>query len=148
MTKKMVSALIVSLGLSVSVFAADVAYQASVKEITAHALFDQQIEQSGLVTVKPEVFSEAQGDTLALEQCLWSVLVTLESGQASFSAGKMICIGPQQEVLESIPEGEVELLGQCADTSCSVYNVAADSLVTMTLTAPIAFNVQPRNERK
>jgi hypothetical protein len=148
MTKKMVSTLIVSLGLSVSVFAADVIYQTSVKEITAHSLFDQQIEQSGLVTVKPEIFSEAQGDTQALEQCLWSVLVTLDSGQANFAAGKMICIGPRQEVLEAIPVGKVNLQGQCADNSCSVYNVTADSLVTMTLTAPIEFSVQPRNERK
>ncbi|MFQ3229285.1 hypothetical protein [Reinekea sp.] len=148
MTKKMVSALIVSLGLSVSGFAADVVYQASVKEITAHALFDQQIEQSGLITVKPEVFSEAKGDIQALEQCLWSVLVTLDAGQANFSAGKMICIGPEQEVLETIPMGEVALQGQCADTSCSVYNVTVDSLVTMSLTAPIEFTVQPRNERQ
>ena len=148
MTKRMVSALIVSLGFYSPVFAADTVYQASVSEITAHVLFDQQIEQTGLVTVKPELFDGAAGDVQALEQCLWSVLVSLDSGQVGFSAGKMICIGPNQEVLETTPTGIIDLQGECVDSSCNSYSILADSLVTMQVTAPIELTIQPRNERK
>jgi hypothetical protein len=148
MTIKILPALAVCIGLSTTALAADVAYQATVSNISAQVLFDQHIDQSGIVTVKPQSFRDAQGDVEALEQCLWSVQVQLDSGKASFSAGKMICIGPEQEVLEAIPTGVISLDGQCSDTSCTGFDVTADAIVEMSVSAPVQLSVQARNERK
>lgn len=111
-------------------------------------LFDQQLNGESMVTVKPFVSDQASGDTDVLSQCLWSVDVILENGGASFVPGKMICVGPQQEVLEAVPVGTVAAFGQCSNSSCTQYQVAGETVISMTLSEPIEFSVQARNERK
>jgi len=110
-------------------------------------LFDQQLDETGLVTIKPTVL-EAKGDAFVMDQCLWSINVDLDADLPTFSAGKMICVGPNQEVLESVPLGEIEAFGDCVDAKCSSLKVAGDQKVNMILADDLEFSLQPRNERK
>jgi hypothetical protein len=126
---------------------ADALYTVDSSELIASALFDQEITENTLVTVKPVASASATGDVQVLDQCLWSVGVTLESGSVTYTAGKMICVGPMQEVLESEPVGEFEEFGQCAD-SCERITVKEGEEVVLKLSEALEFNLQPRNERK
>ncbi|TCS41994.1 hypothetical protein [Reinekea marinisedimentorum] len=126
---------------------ADGLYRVEAPVLEGKTLFDQQLNGTSKVTVKPHASSEASGDTDVLSQCLWSVDVQLESGNVTLVPGKMICVGPQQEVLEAIPVGTVVSFGQCSNSACSQYQVAGNTTVSMTLSEPIEFSVQARNER-
>ncbi|MDN3649270.1 hypothetical protein QWZ13_10130 [Reinekea marina] len=148
MSSRSLTAVVLGLGLCSVVAAENIVYSATVKQLNAHVLFDQTLEGSGLVTVKPDSFTQASGDVDALKQCLWSVNVNLEAEKPVFSPGKMICIGPKQEVLEAIPQGTVEMEGQCLTDSCSQFEVAENTAVRLTFSAPLGLSLQPRNERK
>lgn len=132
---------------SISV-AAESLYQIETSAINATTLFDQTLTEPGLVAVKPQANTDAVGDVDILQQCLWSVAVDFNQSPVLFSPGKMVCIGPNQEVLESIPEGEIVPFGQCSGLECSSYNVAGQQRVIIDLTGPLEFTLQPRNERQ
>jgi hypothetical protein len=123
-------------------------YTVNSPKLVANALFEQTLSESSVVTVKPLQAESDVANADVTSQCLWSVTVMLEGGIASFKPGKMICIGPQQEVLETIPQGEVVPFGQCVDGTCEQYKVSANELVEMTLSEPLSFSLQPRNERQ
>ena len=126
---------------------AEALYSVSTPVLSGQTLFDQQLTESGLVTIKPAV-ANASGDAAVMDQCLWSIFVNLDAGTPAFSAGKMICVGPNQEVLESMPLGEIAPFGQCANAKCSSFDVMGNTMVKMTLSNPLEFSLQPRNERQ
>lgn len=123
-------------------------YQVDSPDLTGQTLFDQTLNETGNVTVKPLLSSTATGDVDVLNQCLWSVTVELNSSQPTLKPGKMICVGPQQEVLETVPQGSIAAFGECTDSACTGWRVTGDSTIEMTLSAPLAFTLQPRNERQ
>ena len=141
---------LLGLGLmSAGLFAnAEVLYSITSDELSGRTLFDQSLIESSVVTIKPTLSTTATGDVQVLNQCLWSVKVEFDgSGSVSYVPGKMICVGPQQEVLESIPVGSVKAFGECT-SGCESLNVSGDMDVVMTLEQPLEFNVQARNERQ
>lgn len=135
--------------LTLSVYSsADSEYLLDASMITASALFEQTLVESSLVAVKPEVFDISIDAQQVSAQCLWSINVELGAAQPVFSPGKMICVGPNQEVLEVIPQGEINPFGECLDANCSQFKVGSAQSVTMALSAPLVLTLQPRNERK
>ncbi len=134
-------------GISGITFSDDL-FTVGVEQLEAKTLFDQTLSENGLITVKPMITNEADGDVEILNQCLWSVKVDFDQGSAVFAPGKMICVGPHQEVLESIPSGTIKSFGACTNNACDSFQVAGDITVIMTLDQPLGFNVQARNERK
>lgn len=123
-------------------------YQVEVSQLNAETLFEQTLTESGVVTVKPQIPTSATGDIRVLDQCLWSVKIELGQQEPVLAPGKMICVGPNQEVLETIPQGVVASFGNCVDNSCSSWTVDGNVLVDMQLSSPLAFTLQPRNERQ
>ena len=59
----------------------------------------------------------------------------------------MVCVGPAQEVLETIPSGTIESTGTCREDNCLPFAVAGGTTFVMQLNAPLSFDLQPRNER-
>ena len=143
---RQMAALAMTVGTSMAF--AEPLYTVETDTIHGVTLFAQQLNEPMLVTVKPQSQATEQGDVEVLNQCLWSVKIDFSAEAVSFSAGKMICIGPKQEVLEAVPVGKVEAFGECVDVACDSYNVAAEAAVVMSLTEPLQFTLQPRNERK
>jgi len=133
---------------SIGIAQAESLYQVDTQVLSAITLYDQELFENGLVTVKPSVGADAEGDLFALDKCLWSVNVSFSSDSVIFEPGKMICVGPNQEVLETTPVGAIEPFGECVDAACSSYQVHGDYEFKMTLSNPIALSLQPRNERK
>ncbi|EAR08554.1 hypothetical protein [Reinekea blandensis] len=127
--------------------AAETLYQIESAELNGLTLFEQVLTESTAVTVKPQLSTTATGDVGVLNQCLWSVIVTPGTDPVDLKPGKMICVGPQQEVLEATPQGVIEPFGACVD-DCTSWSVDGDVQVTMSLSAPLSFSLQPRNERK
>jgi hypothetical protein len=127
---------------------AETLYSVDIPTLTANALFDQVVKDSSVVTVKPNQIASSVDNAEALSQCLWSVTVSLDAGVPSFKPGKMICIGPEQEVLEALPQGEVLPFGQCVDDGCNEYKVSVSDVIEMTFSEPLSLNLQPRNERQ
>lgn len=127
---------------------AETLYSVSAESLVGQTLFDQTLIETSLVTVKPSTANSATGDIQVLDQCLWSVNVGVEDGQLVYSAGKMICVGPNQEVLETIPVGEIEPFAQCKSNDCAEVFVGGNLSVQINLQAPLDFTLQPRNERK
>lgn len=125
---------------------AETLYQIEAGELNAVTLFSQELNEPGVITVKPQLSTTATGDVEVLNQCLWSVVVTPGSDGVDIQPGKMICVGPQQEVLETTPQGRIQPFGECSE-NCERWSVEGDAMVSMTLTAPLAFTLQPRNER-
>lgn len=122
-------------------------YSIESPELVGTTLYAQSLSETGLVTVKPRVSAESIGDTEVLNQCLWSIQIVLGDGDVGYAPGKMVCIGPQQEVLESTPVGSIEPVGQCVTANCERVNIEANTYVVMTLSEPLAFDIQARNER-
>lgn len=148
--KKVAKQLCVSLSLfgAVAFSNAEVLYSIESSELTGRTLFDQNLVENSVVTIKPTLSTTATGDVEVLNQCLWSVKVDfLEGGQVGFAPGKMICVGPQQEVLESTPVGTIEAFGTCAN-ACASLSVKGDVTISMSLEQPLQFSVQARNERQ
>ncbi|WP_196157706.1 hypothetical protein [Reinekea sp. G2M2-21] len=131
-----------------SVSLADPLYTINSPFLTASSLFEQTITESAVVALKPETSAQASGDLEVLSQCLWSVTVTLDQGNVQYAPGKMICVGPKQEVLEAIPEGTITAFGACVTPACSSWMVNGQQLVEMALSSPLQFSLQPRNERQ
>jgi len=123
-------------------------YRVDAVELMGTSLFDQELLENGLVTVRPWVSVQNQGDLSVLERCLWSVGIDFSRVPVIFTPGKMICVGPNQEVLETIPSGTIEALGRCGKDACSTYRVSGGAEFTMHLDAALDFEVQPRNERR
>jgi len=127
---------------------ADVLYTVNAAEIHGVTLFDQRLSESALVTIKPTVAAVNTVGADVMKQCLWSVNVDFSSDSVAFEAGKMICIGPNREVLESTPLGTIKPFGKCADEACVNYLVKGNQAIMMELETPLSFTLQPRNERK
>jgi len=126
-------------------------YRVDAAELTGTSLFDQELLENGLVTVKPSVSDQSQGDLKVLERCLWSIGVEFSQSPVIFTPGKMICVGPDQEVLETIPSGTIEAIetsGGCSEEPCTTYRVSGGIEFTMHLNAALSFELQPRNERQ
>lgn len=138
----------VAMSSAVTLAKAETLYSVDIPTLTANALFDQVVKGSSVVTVKPNQVASGVNNANAVSQCLWSVTISLESGAPSFAPGKMICIGPEQEVLETMPQGDIKPFGQCVDNGCEEYKISASDVVEMMLTQPLSLNLQPRNERK
>ena len=122
-------------------------YRIDAAELVGTTLFDQELLESGLVTVKPTVAADSGGDLRVLEQCLWSVGIDLSQQPVILTPGKMVCVGPAQEVLETIPSGKIESTGTCREDNCLPFAVAGGTTFVMQLNAPLSFDLQPRNER-
>jgi hypothetical protein len=122
-------------------------YRIEAVELIGTALFDQELLENGLVTVKPTVSEDSSGDLRVLEQCLWSVGIDLSQQPVILTPGNMVCIGPRQEVLETIPSGKINSKIGCSDDPCTSYAVAGGTTFTLQLDAPLSFDLQPRNER-
>lgn len=141
-------ALILSINLAcLGLVQAEGLYQIDAAELVGTTLFDQELLESGLVTVKPTVAADSGGDLRVLAQCLWSVGIDLSQQPVILTPGKMVCVGPAQEVLETIPSGTIESADDCREASCIPYAVAGGTVFTMQLSAPLNFALQPRNER-
>lgn len=136
--------LLVSVSTAIS---ADVLYSVSASQLQGNSLYAQTLSETGSVTIKPSLSADALGDTYVLNQCLWSVFVVMETTGVSLQPGKMVCVGPEKEVLETTPVGEVTTFGECVGQNCEQYRVGSNVAVTMSLTAPLEFKRQPRNER-
>ncbi|WP_320826927.1 hypothetical protein [Reinekea sp.] len=143
------------LGLAMAIFIttqglvqADSLYRVDAAELMGISLFDQELIENGLVTVKPSVSVQSQGDLRVLERCLWSIGIEFSQSAVIFTPGKMICIGPEQEVLETIPSGTIEAVGGCSEEQCTTYRVSGGAEFTMHLDAALSFKRQPRNERQ
>lgn len=132
---------------SAMAYSADALYTVESPTLAGTTLFDQTLSNEGVITVKPSIPPSATGDVRVLSQCLWSVKVILVDGKSQFSPGKMVCVGPKKEVLESVPVGVIEPFGVCED-ECQKLKVLGDSRIELTLSAPLSFSLQPRNERK
>lgn len=133
-------------GLSVlfaATASAEAPYELLVSKIESRTLYEQSIDSQGLITLKPYLFDIQAGQVDAVDQCLWSVNVDIQSGQAVFSPGKMICVGPDQEVLETVPTGTFEPFGRC-NSDCSQFTVSADEAITVNVSEPIVLTLQPR----
>lgn len=141
------AALCAGIIVSAGTFAAETLYSVQSQSLNGRVLYDQEITDDGVVTLKPSVPVSAQGDVAVLAQCLWSVHVNISSGNAEFRPGKMVCVGPKQEVLETIPVGNFESFGTCVDR-CRSFKATGDDEVIMDLEAPLNFTLQPRNETK
>lgn len=131
-----------------SLTVADGLYEVQVSQLVGKTLFDQSVKGRSMVTVKPVVSESAKGDVSALNQCLWSVDIRLDGGAKEFVPGKMICVGPKQEVLEAVPVGTIEAFGDCTNDACDQMMVKGQTDVLMSLDEPLSFSIQPRNERK
>ncbi len=127
---------------------ADPLYTVNSPLLTATSLFEQTITETAVVALKPVVSAQATGDLDVLSQCLWSVTVTLDEGTVQYAPGKMICVGPKQEVLEATPEGTITAFGACVTPACLSWTVKGQQSVVMELSAPLQFSLQPRNERQ
>jgi len=123
-------------------------YRVEALELMGTSLFEQELLENGLVTVKPSVSVQSQGDLRILERCLWSIGIEFSQPSVTFTPGKMICVGPDQEVLETIPSGTIEAMGSCSDATCTTYRVSGGTEFTMHLDAALSFELQPRNERQ
>ena len=132
---------------SASSFAADTLYSVQSQSLNGRVLFDQQVTDGGMITLKPSLPDGAQGDLATLAHCLWSVKVKLSNSQTEFLPGKMVCVGPKNEVLETLPVGKFEVFGHC-ENGCNAFSVRGNDEVVMELLAPLEFTLQPRNERK
>lgn len=121
-------------------------------EIEGVTLFDQELKSEGLVAIKPTLLESKETDvsdgSIDLSRCLWSVHVNFDTQPTDFTPGKMICVGPNQEVLEALPAATIEPFGACADSACGSYLVKGNTQVGITLNEPIELTLQPRNERK
>lgn len=137
-----------TLVITSAIASAEVLYSVESEELVATTLFDQVVQESSLVAVKPKLSPTATGDIQVLNQCLWSVSVQLTGDGVTYSPGKMVCVGPNQEVLEAIPVGEVEAFGTCSNSQCENLEVDGNAMVQMMLAEPLQFSLQPRNERK
>ena len=122
-------------------------YEVESKVLLGSTLFEQTVLPGEAITVKPKLPADAAGDLRAMDQCLWSIMVTKSGQGVEFLPGKMICIGPEREVLETVPEGKVTPFTQCDTNTCEQISVEGDVTVVMSLTAPIQLSLQPRNER-
>jgi hypothetical protein len=127
---------------------AEVLYTVQSEELNATTLFDQVIQENALVAVKPKLSPSATGDIQVLNQCLWSVSIEMNNGDVAYSPGKMVCVGPNQEVLEAVPVGQIAAFGVCTNSQCDNLDVSGNESVLMTLSEPLQFTLQPRNERK
>jgi hypothetical protein len=123
-------------------------YVVETPSLVGKTLFDQQLSGHSMVTVKPSAVSDAIDSDGVLSQCLWSVDVAFEGGSVALLPGKMICVGPEHEVLEAIPVGTIESFGHCANAACTEYQIKGDTEIKMTLSEPLEFSIQARNERQ
>jgi hypothetical protein len=140
-------ALCAGMVVSVATFSAEALYTVQSDSLMGTTLFDQSLSGEGMITVKPSIPASATGDLEVMSQCLWSVKVVLTDGTTHFEPGKMVCVGPKQEVLETIPHGDFDGFGEC-DSGCEHFLVAGSSEVVLNLAEPLSFTLQPRNERK
>lgn len=140
----MVTGLLLGLG---QVAQAEALYAIDSDTLSATTLFEQVVQERTVVTVKPELSAMASGDVQVLNQCLWSIIIEPNAGSVRYAPGKMVCVGPQQEVLETVPQGEIAPFIDCS-AACERIVVPGSLTVEMSLAQPLEFNLQPRNERQ
>lgn len=116
-------------------------------ELVLLPLADQTLTESTTVTVQPRDAGSPAG---ALSEplpshCLLSVHVALGGGQAELSPGKMICITDDHRILEAQVQADINELGECQGSGCGRYRLSAGQNGQLRLTAPVEFQLQPRN---
>lgn len=117
-----------------------------------HALTSQTLTETATVTVQPQDAGSPEG---ALSEawpanCLLSVTVTLASGQADLSPGKLICITKDRRILESQLDAGIESFGECQSiegNACARYRIQQGDTGRLLLDAPAQLTPQPRNEQ-
>lgn len=112
-------------------------------ELMLKPLVEQVVTEPTEISVQPLLANEGINWP---EHCLLSL--TISPGEtADFTPGNMVCITAERQIIEAVPEGNIEL-GQCVASQtleCATLDVTTEQNGSLRLTAPLELQLQPRN---
>lgn len=130
--------------LSVQVMAEDAVLTVPAgTELSLKPVMEELIAEPTEVSVQPLLSGE---EVTWPEHCLLSLTIT-PGESADFTAGNMVCITAERQIIEAVPVGEIQL-GQCAagqDVDCATLSLDTEQYGTLLLSEPLELTLQPRN---